>query len=110
MIFLRILKSLFGIYAAIIFAVTMLISFFAYIFVFLVFSKEKSPHVAHKIISRAWARVLSWLYFMPAKIKNTNYIDPEKTYVFVANHRSLIDIPFYALSNKNTLRFLAKAE
>jgi 1-acyl-sn-glycerol-3-phosphate acyltransferase len=110
MIFLRILKSLFGIYAAIIFAVTMILAFLCYIFVFLVFPKKKSPHIAHQFISRSWARVLSWFYFTPEKIRNKNFIDPEKTYVFVANHRSFIDVPVYALAAKNTLRFLAKAE
>lgn len=110
MIFIRILKCLFGIYAAIVFGVMLLVCFIEYLFVFLLFSKERSPHIAHKIISIPWAKMLSWLFFIPAKIKNKNFIDPKKTYVFIANHRSLIDIPIYALSNTNTLRFLAKAE
>ena len=110
MIFLRILKTLLGIYALIIFAATMIITTILYAFVFLVFSKKKSPHIAHKIISRSWARVLSILLFIPEKIKNKEYLDPEKTYVIVANHRSQLDIPVYALSCKNTFRFLAKAE
>jgi 1-acyl-sn-glycerol-3-phosphate acyltransferase len=110
MIFLRILKALFGIYALLVFAATMIVTTILYAFVFLVFSRKKSPHIAHKIISRSWARILSWLFFIPAKIKNGNFIDPKKTYVIVANHRSQLDIPIYALSCKNTFRFLAKAE
>jgi len=37
-------------------------------------------------------------------------IDPKRTYVFVSNHQSQLDIPSFACSNKNTFRFLAKAE
>jgi 1-acyl-sn-glycerol-3-phosphate acyltransferase len=44
------------------------------------------------------------------KIKNRNYIDPKQTYVFIANHRSFLDIPAYAVSCKNSIRFLAKIE
>lgn len=110
MIFFRILKTLLGIYALLIFAATMIITTILYAFVFLVFSKKKSPHIAHKIISRSWARVLSILLFIPEKIRNKEFLDPEKTYVIVANHRSQLDIPVYALACKNTFRFLAKAE
>jgi len=110
MIFIRILKTLYGIYALLVFVTTMLVTTILYAFVFLVFPKKKSPHIAHKIISRSWARILTWLFFIPAKIKNTEFVDPEKTYVIVANHRSQLDIPIYALACKNTFRFLAKAE
>jgi 1-acyl-sn-glycerol-3-phosphate acyltransferase len=110
MIIIRILKTFFGIYALLVFVATMLVTTILYAFIFLVFSKKKSPHIAHRIISRSWARVLTWLFFIPAKIKNREFIDPEKTYVIVANHRSQLDIPVYALACKNTFRFLAKAE
>ena len=44
------------------------------------------------------------------RVKNRSFIQPDKTYVFVANHRSQLDIPAYAIACKNTLRFLAKEE
>jgi 1-acyl-sn-glycerol-3-phosphate acyltransferase len=110
MFLLRILKTLFGIYAALFFIATLLVAFPLYFFVFLFFPAKKSPHVAHRIISRSWARTLSWGFFTPPRIKNMNYLDPEKAYVMVANHRSQLDIPLYALACKNTFRFLAKAE
>ena len=49
-------------------------------------------------------------FFIRIKIKNKQFIDPEKTYVFVANHVSFLDILLYARSCKNTFRFLSKAE
>ena len=47
---------------------------------------------------------------MRVEIKNRHLIDPNKTYVFIANHLSMLDIPLYARSCTNTFRFLAKAE
>lgn len=110
MIFLRFLKSLFGIYAALFFIATLLIAFPLYLFVFLFFPDKKAPHIAHRIISRSWARTLSWGFFTPVRVKNSEYISRDKVYVMVANHRSQLDIPLYALACKNTFRFLAKAE
>lgn len=110
MILLRFFKSLFGIYAALFFVATLLITTPLYFFVFLCFSDKKAPHIAHRVISRAWARILSWGFFTPMRIKNRAYIDVNKAYVMIANHRSQLDIPLYALASSNTLRFLAKAE
>ena len=110
MIILRFFKSLFGIYAALFFIATLLISTPLYFFVFLFLSDKKAPHIAHQIISRSWARILTWGFFTPVRIKNSTYIHPGKAYVMIANHRSQLDIPLYALASKNTLRFLAKAE
>ncbi|MEO5642799.1 MAG: lysophospholipid acyltransferase family protein [Bacteroidia bacterium] len=110
MILLRFFKSLFGIYAALFFIATLLIVTPLYFIVFLCISEKKAPHIAHRIISRSWARVLSWGFFTPMRIKNRSYIDVNKAYVMIANHRSQLDIPLYALASNNTLRFLAKAE
>ncbi len=110
MIILRFFKSLFGIYAALFFIATLLITTPLYFFVFLFLSDKKAPHIAHKIISRSWARALTWGFFTPMRIKNSAYIHQDKAYVMIANHRSQLDIPLYALASKNTLRFLAKAE
>lgn len=37
-------------------------------------------------------------------------INPGKTYVFISNHKSILDIPLFALACNNTFRFLSKAE
>ncbi|CAN5360561.1 lysophospholipid acyltransferase family protein [soil metagenome] len=110
MIFLRFFKALFGIYVALFFIVALLIVTPFYFFVFIFLSNKKAPHIAHRYISRTWARVLTWGFLSPVKIKNSEFVDIEKTYVIIANHRSQLDIPLYALACKNTMRFLAKAE
>ena len=106
---IRVFRVLFGIYALLIFPGTMIITTILYAIIFLAFPEKKAPHVAHRL-SQIWARVLMTLFFMPIRIRNKEYIDPKKTYVMVANHQSQLDIPLYALSCSNTVRFLAKAE
>jgi 1-acyl-sn-glycerol-3-phosphate acyltransferase len=106
----RIPAIVFGIYAALVFIITLLISSTAYALVFLFASKKSAPHIAHKGISRPWAKTLQILFFSPMKVKNRHLIDRNTTYVFIANHQSQLDIPFFAVSCANTFRFLAKAE
>ncbi len=106
---IRFFRNLFGIYALLIFPWTLIVVTILYAFIFTFFSKQKAPHIAHGL-SRIWAKVLSILFIFPARIRNKHFIDPNKTYVFVANHQSQLDIPVYALGCKNTIRFLAKAE
>ncbi|HTF02950.1 MAG TPA: lysophospholipid acyltransferase family protein [Bacteroidia bacterium] len=106
---IRLLRTLFGIYALLMFPVTLIITTILYVIIFTVFSEKRSPHIAHGL-SRIWARVLTIIFFVPERIANKHLIDPKKTYVFVANHQSQLDIPVYALACKNTIRFLAKAE
>lgn len=105
----RALRVLFGIYALLIFPGTMIVMTLLYAIIFLVLPAKKAPHIAHGL-SRIWARLLMIVFFMPTRIRNRQFIDPEKTYVFVANHQSQLDIPLYALACSNTFRFLAKAE
>lgn len=106
---LRFFRNLFGIYALLVFPVTMIVTTILYVMIFTFVPKKSAPHTAHKL-SQLWARVLSVLFFFPARIRNKSFIDPNKTYVFVANHQSQLDIPVYAMACKNTFRFLAKAE
>lgn len=80
-----------------------------YFLIFNLFPKKRAPDVAHAL-SRFWASYLFIFFFIRIKIKNKEFIDPGKTYVFVANHLSMLDIPLYARSCSNTFRFLAKEE
>ena len=107
---LRFLRTLFGIYAALVFVITMLIVVIAYILIFSFAPKKKAPHLAHRYISYNWAKTLFICYLVRWKIKNAHLVNPKENYVFVANHRSMLDIPAYALASKNTFRFLSKAE
>lgn len=49
-------------------------------------------------------------YLIRPRINNKHLIDKNTTYVFVANHKSLLDIPLFARACNNTFRFLAKEE
>lgn len=109
MLLIRALRFLYGILAATLFAVSLLVVVPVYFVLFSVVPERKAPHVAHKV-SRAWARIFYMLFFIRVKIKNHHVIDEKKTYVFVANHLSQLDIPAYAIACKNTIRFLAKIE
>jgi 1-acyl-sn-glycerol-3-phosphate acyltransferase len=104
-----IFRNILGIYALLVFVSTMLVTTLLYAVIFTVVPRRKSPFTAHRL-SRAWAYILSVLLFIPPRIKNRHLIDPRKTYVFVANHQSQLDIPLYAIACSNTFRFLAKAE
>lgn len=108
MVLLRPLRVLFGIYAVLIFAVTMIL---AGIFIVLVFNlaPKKAPQLAHAG-NRIWAQTLLVCFFIRAKVRNRYLIDPKKTYIFISNHQSQLDIPIFARSCSNTFRFLAKAE
>lgn len=106
----RIFRNLFGIYALIVFTLSVLVVLPGYFLVFLLASKERAPRLAHRLISRSWASVLFLLFGIRVKVRNSQVLDPEKTYVFVANHRSLLDIPSYAIACQNTFRFLSKEE
>lgn len=100
---------LWALICALLFVAMLFILFFCYVFIFLVFSDRRAPHLAHGV-SRVWAFLIHTLFLIPLRVKHRAYIDPEKTYVFIANHRSQLDIPAFAAATKNTFRFLAKAE
>lgn len=107
---IRILKTIFGIYAALIFILVMLLTLPWYFLIFSLAPKKKAPHWAHRYISYNWAATLFICYFIRWKVRNKDYLNRNENYVFVANHSSALDIPAYALSCKNTFRFLSKAE
>lgn len=106
---MNIVYTLLGIIAFIIFGISILIFFLIYYILFSFLPKQKAAVQAHKV-SRIWARVLFTVFLIRFKVIGKEKIDPNKTYVFVANHQSQLDIPAYALSCKNTFRFLAKHE
>ncbi len=106
---IRFFKVLFTIFAALFFIVTFFIFVPVYFLIFTFFPDKKAAHIAHGL-SRIWAKTLFTVFLVRARVKNKNYIDPKQTYVFVANHQSQLDIPSYALSCKNSFRFLAKIE
>ncbi len=106
---LRIFRFVYTIYCIIPFTISFFLFVPCYFFIFNFYSKQRAPHIAHSL-SRFWASLLFFFFFIRLKIKNKELIDPNQTYVFVANHLSFLDIPLYARACTNTFRFLSKAE
>ena len=105
----RILRFAYTLYCIIPFALSFLVVIPLYFLIFNFSSKEKAPAMAHAV-SRGWAQFLFTAFFIRMKLKNTAFIQPGQSYVFIGNHRSFLDIPCYALSCPHTFRFLSKAE
>jgi 1-acyl-sn-glycerol-3-phosphate acyltransferase len=59
-------------------------------------------------IARAWARMLLRVSFVRLKIEGLEKIDPNGSYVFVANHLSYMDTPVILASIPVQFRFMAK--
>lgn len=106
---MKFFQVLFAFYALLVFVFSLIVVFPFYVFVFLVFDAKKAPRIAHAG-SRLWAGFLFTMFLVRYEIKNKELIDKNKVYVFAGNHRSLLDIPLFALSCKNAFRFLSKAE
>ncbi len=105
----KVLRIIYTTYCFIPFLLSFLLVVPLYFIIFNFFPKSRSPHIAHAL-SRGWAAYLFICFFIRVKISNKQFIDKNKTYVFVANHLSMLDIPLYASACKNTFRFLAKEE
>lgn len=59
-------------------------------------------------IARAWARMLLRVSFVGLKIEGLEKIDPQGSYVFVANHLSYMDTPCILAAIPVQFRFMAK--
>lgn len=101
--------TLFGLYCLLVFTVSLLLVIPLYLIIFNLYSASKAPALAHKV-SRYWATVLFFFFGIRFRCGNRQYIDPSQTYIFISNHRSMLDIPAYALSCPHTFRFLSKEE
>ncbi|MCX6291206.1 MAG: lysophospholipid acyltransferase family protein [Bacteroidetes bacterium] len=108
-IIIRFIKFLFTLFAGAVFILSLILVVPCYFFIFTFYPKEKAPRIAHGL-SKRWAKTVLTFFLIRVKVIHKEYINPEQTYVFVANHQSQIDIPAYAVSCSNTLRFLAKKE
>jgi len=59
-------------------------------------------------IARAWARMLLRVSFVGMKVEGLDKIDPNGSYVFVANHLSYMDTPCILAAIPVQFRFMAK--
>lgn len=60
-------------------------------------------------IIRLWARALVRAAGIDLQIENLGHIDPERRYIFVANHYSYLDIPCIFAAIPQPIRFMAKS-
>ncbi len=68
---------------------------------------DSDGRIQHQI-SRVWSRMLLKVSGVKMKVQGLEKIDPDATYVFVANHRSFMDIPVLLAYLPLQFRFLAK--
>jgi 1-acyl-sn-glycerol-3-phosphate acyltransferase len=104
----RIFRTIFGILSLTALVACTVFSFLLLLLVILIPGKT-GMHGAHKV-ARLWSLLCFACTFIRLKVKGREKIDRGRTYVFVGNHQSQLDIPVYARACRNTFRFLAKAE
>jgi 1-acyl-sn-glycerol-3-phosphate acyltransferase len=71
------------------------------------FSREGNP--VH-IIARIWAKSILFVSGIKVDVQGLTNIDPSKSYIYMANHRSNFDIPVLLGCLPIQFRWLAKAE
>jgi len=69
-----------------------------------------SPRLANLGVAVPWGRALTWLAPVGVEVDGLDAIDPEQSYVVVANHQSQFDIPVIYGWIGLDLRWVAKAE
>lgn len=108
-ILLKALQLIYWTYAAIVF-VTIMLLVFPFVIIASFFGKITGGNIIYKIC-RLWDD--SWMFF--AGIYHTNIyeepVDPNRQYIFVANHVSFMDIPIILKAVRNRpVRVLGKSE
>lgn len=96
----------FAIYGVLAFIISLVFSYIIYSFFFL-FSKH-SDKKAYPF-TRSWGKYLLIIFFIRLK-KEVRFRNSNKPVIYIANHRSMLDIPVTAVLIKEHFRFLAKSE
>ncbi len=103
-----IFQTLWGVWGLLVFLLSLIIVTPLYV-VILNLGGRSRQRQAH-VLSRIWAEVLFKLLLIRVKTYGAEILDPHKTYVFVTNHVSQLDIPAMTLATPHFFKFLAKAE
>ncbi|PIP37664.1 MAG: 1-acyl-sn-glycerol-3-phosphate acyltransferase [Desulfobacterales bacterium CG23_combo_of_CG06-09_8_20_14_all_52_9] len=69
-----------------------------------------SPDQSIHKIARIWGRCILLISRIRVQVEGFSNIDPNKSYIFMANHQSNFDIPVLLAHLKVQFRWLAKAE
>ena len=70
---------------------------------------SKTGNVPH-VIARSWAKSILFVSRVRVKTIGTSNLDPEKSFIYMANHQSNFDIPVLLGRLPVQFRWLAKAE
>jgi 1-acyl-sn-glycerol-3-phosphate acyltransferase len=104
---MKIFQWIYTLYAAVLFALLMLI-FGLFIIIPLVVSPRGGK--VSFIFIRLWASVWSFLVGIRYQIHGREYIDPNQPYIYIFNHRSFIDAPVIPMAIQQEVRAIGKKE
>jgi 1-acyl-sn-glycerol-3-phosphate acyltransferase len=103
-----ILLTIWAVWCAIVFALLCLI-LFPVLFLAVLSGSERIIRAAHFAPTRL-ARVALFLWGVRLEIRGRELIDPHGQYIYVSNHRSLLDAVIAGAAIPNFVKFLGKAE
>jgi len=103
---LNIFRIFWRVWFYIVFLVTIIIVFP----ILLVVTSSDSLYPIFFKIARAWAKTILFLMGFKVKIKCEEKIHPQKSYMFIANHTSMVDIMLMLVVAKNPFVFVGKKE
>lgn len=70
---------------------------------------SKTGNVPH-LVARLWAKTILFMARVKLNVRGLDRLNPEKSYIFMANHQSNFDIPALFVGLPVQFRWLAKAE
>ncbi len=103
---LNIFRLFWRLWFYIVFLVTIIVVFP----ILLIVTSSDNLYPAFFSIARAWAKTILFLMGFKAKIIYEEPIHPKKSYMFIANHTSMIDIMLMLVVAKNPFVFVGKKE
>ncbi len=78
--------------------------------VLLIVTSKESWYPTFYKIAHAWGKTLLFIMGFKAKVTSQQQVDTKKSYMFIANHTSMIDIMLMLAIVKNPVVFVGKAE
>jgi len=75
----------------------------------LIIGAAGETHFSERVL-RAWARRVLWAAGARVLVQRDAQLDPERSYVFVSNHTSNLDVPAILSVIDHPMRFIAKQE
>ena len=102
------LLTIWAVWCFIVFVVLCLI-LFPVLFLAVISGSVRLVHAAHFAPTRL-ARVALFLWGVRLEIRGREFIDPDGQYIYVSNHRSLLDAVIAGAVIPNFVKFLGKAE